>query len=137
MDVGYAQYAGETRYSNTIQDEKHKKTFLLRKIESFSSRRNRLVQNYKEKGRLHVVGAHEAKNLICWRNVLCSEKTKLNGLAVMVRGILGGKGGSFQVSEHHPNCEVWGFVALCCGDVLVYFTKQIAPCENKIHGGDS
>ena len=84
------------------------------------ARKKPLLKNHHNKARLRFANAHGDRDRTFWRNVLCSDETKIELFGhndhcyVCMK-----KGGGLQAEEHHPNREARGWQhhvvgVLCC-----------------------
>ncbi|CDQ61727.1 unnamed protein product [Oncorhynchus mykiss] len=81
-------------------------------LKGLSARKKPLLQNRHKKAGLRFATAHGDKDCTFWRNVLCSDGTKIELLGHNAKGAL-------QAEEHHPNREARGWQhhvvgVLCC-----------------------
>ena len=78
-----------------------------------------LLQNRHKKARLRFATAHGDEDCTCWRNVLWSDETKIELLALMTIVMFGGKRGRFASPKNTiPNVKhrggsimLWGCFA--------------------------
>jgi len=77
-------------------------------LKGYSGRRKPLLQNH-HKMQDYCLQLHMGSKINFWRHILWSDETKIELFGHNDKTVyLEEKWQSFEVSEHHPNCEVWG-----------------------------
>ena len=92
----------ETGTKVSISTEK--RVLYQHNLKDHSARKKPLLQIRHKKARLRFATAHGDKDTF-WKNVLCSDETKIEQFGHNDHLCLEEKGGGLQAEEHHPNRE--------------------------------
>uniref|UniRef100_A0A673Z5I4 Uncharacterized protein n=1 Tax=Salmo trutta TaxID=8032 RepID=A0A673Z5I4_SALTR len=104
-----------------------KRVLYRHNLKGRSATKKPLLQNCPKKARLRFATAHGDKDGNFWRNILCSDETKIELFGHNDhRYVWRKKGGGLQAEEYHPNREARGWQHHVVGvlqEGLVHFTK--------------